>query len=105
MSPSLKWKCLATLLTRVGLLAEFLGRQVVVQKRRAVAHGVGRGQHAAAATSYSTSIRPSGFLGDVRAGGGDGGDGVALVEHLAAGQDIAANDSSAASRLRPARRC
>ena len=89
-SPSLNWKCLATLDGLVGRLAERLGDEVVVQHRRRRRCMASRTSMTGGSGSYSTLMSLSGFLGDVRADGGDGGDGVALVQHLVRRQAVAA---------------
>src|SRR5262249_15429323 len=72
-----------------GRLAERLGDQIVVQKRRVIPHG-----SADVGDVWQSFIVDSDQLQrlfrNVRADGGDGGDGLALVMHLAARQAVAA---------------
>ena len=72
----------------VGLLPVFLGFQVVVQQRGIAAHGL-RGGHRRAERLVFDLDQFGGLLGDVEVDRGDCGYGVALVERLAVGQDVA----------------
>ena len=72
------------------LAAESGGGDVVVEDGRVCRHGrlhVGHGGHNVVAHLYERQ----GLLGHVGAGGGDGGDGVALVQHLVRGEDVVAD--------------
>ena len=72
-----------------GLLAELLGLEIFVQNRRALPHGVRRGE--CAGQDFVIDFdQAGGFFGDMDAGGGNGGNRMAPIEHLALGEHIAA---------------
>src|SRR5262249_55428210 len=64
-------------------------RQVGVQQRGAVGHGGADVEDGGQRFVHDVD-QADRLLGDVPVDGGDGGDGVALVEHLLARQDVAA---------------
>ena len=74
------------------------GGQVVVEQRSVGFHGVDRGQHNRERLVVDLDQLKR-LFGDVRAGGGHGGDGMALVEHLVAGEQILAPHAVIALRL------
>ncbi len=89
-SPSLNWKCLATLeASPVGLPSDSVTRSSC-SSGASVCHGLSRRRVTRRQRLVVDVDQRQRLLGDVRVDGGDGGDGVALVEHLVAGQAVAA---------------
>ena len=66
---------------------EFLGLEVIVEKRSALLHSFGGGQHRLEDFVLDVD-QGDGLLCNVRAGRGDGRDGVTRVENLAAGEHV-----------------
>ena len=72
-----------------GLLAKFLGFEILVQNGRALSHGFGSRERARQHFVIDFD-QAGGFFGDMDAGGGNGGNRMPPIEHFALGEHVAA---------------